>query len=76
MQLHSKWGVALNHRRVEQCVEILCRKGCRSVWGDIDALERGRPLPEVVGLSRSEVRAVIEELKSVMSVYDGSCIPG
>lgn len=66
----------MNHRRVEECVEILCRKGCQSVWGDIDALEHGRPVAEAVGLSRSEISAVIEELKSVMAVYEGSCIPG
>ena len=63
----------MNHRRVEQCVEKLCRKGCRAVWSDIDALEAGEILPEIKGLSAAEVDAVIAELKSIMSVYQGTC---
>jgi hypothetical protein len=66
----------LDRRRVEQSLEHLCRKGCRAVWSDIDALEAGRPLPEVDGLSSAEREAVIVELKSVMAVYRGTCAPG
>lgn len=66
----------MNHRLVEQCVENLCRKGCRAVWSDIDALQSGRPIPEVKGLSSSEIKAVVTELKSVMSVYEGTCAAG
>ncbi|MGB5761966.1 MAG: hypothetical protein WBM58_05390 [Sedimenticolaceae bacterium] len=66
----------MNHQLVEQCVEHLCKKGCRAVWSDIDALEAGRPLPEVDGLSAAEREAVIVELKSVMAVYHGSCAAG
>jgi hypothetical protein len=69
-------GLALNQRRIERCVENLCQKGCRAVWADIDALESGHPLPEVDGLSHTEVRAVLTELKQVMAVYEGTCIPG
>ena len=58
---------------VEQCVERLCDKGCRAVWSDIEALEAGRALPEVEGLNREEIALVIAELKSIMSVYAGSC---
>lgn len=68
--------MALDQHRVEQCVEKVCRKGCRAVWSDIDALEAGRSLPEAKGLSSHEVRAVIRELRAVMSVYEGSCVPG
>lgn len=67
---------ALNHRLVEKCVEKLCKKGCRSVWSDIDALESGQSLPETRGLSGPEVREVVRELKQVMSVYEGTCVPG
>ena len=66
----------LNHRLVEQCVEKLCQKGCRAVWSDIDALESGQSLPETRGLSTPEIREVVRELKQVMSVYEGSCVPG
>lgn len=66
-------GLALNQRLVELSVEKLCHKGCRAVWSDIDALEAGKKLPEVEGLSVTEVDAVISELKSIMSVYQGTC---
>lgn len=63
----------MNHRLVEKSVEKLCHKGCRAVWSDIDALEAGETLPEVKGLSKAEVYAVIAELKSVMAAYQGTC---
>ena len=64
----------LDQRRVEQCVEKVCRKGCRAVWSDINTLEAGQMLPEARGLTSYEVRAVIRELKAVMSVYEGTCV--
>lgn len=66
----------MSHRSVEQCVENLCQKGCRAVWSDIDALESGKHLPEVTGLSTGEIREVIDELKTVMAVYEGTCAAG
>ena len=63
----------LMQNRVDSCVEALCQKGCRNVWGDIKALESGRQLPESKGLTEDEIQAVILELKSIMSVYEGSC---
>ena len=65
--------MTLDHSSVEKSVEMLCGKGCRSVWADIDALEAGERLPEVEGLSSEERSMVIEELKAIMSVYKGSC---
>ena len=61
--------------RVHACVERLCLKGCRVVWEDIRLLEQGDALPETVGLLETERRAVLQELKSIMSVYSaaGSC---
>lgn len=76
MQLSETGCATLNHRLVEQCVETLCRKGCRAVWACIDTLEAGRSLPEMRGLSDTEVGAVLRELRSVMAVYEGSCVPG
>ncbi|MDJ0739574.1 MAG: hypothetical protein QNJ91_07640 [Gammaproteobacteria bacterium] len=66
----------LDQRRIEQCVEALCHKGCQAVWADINALESGKPLPEVDGLSNTEVRAVVRELRAVMAVYRGNCAAG
>jgi hypothetical protein len=58
---------------VEHCIEALCQKGCRQVWREIDALERGLPLPETKGLSTQEKKAVLAELKTIMAVYGARC---
>ncbi len=59
--------------RIEQSVENVCKKGCKSVWADIDALEEGRRLPETAGLNEGERQAVLAELKAIMAVYEGTC---
>jgi len=66
---------AMKSRVVESCVEHLCKKGCKAVWKDIAVLEEGERLPETRQLSSEENRAVLRELKAIMSVYDksGSC---
>lgn len=62
-----------NSRRIDDCVEQLCQKGCAQVWGDIDALEQGKVLPETEDLSDGERRSVLDELKAVMKVYKDRC---
>jgi hypothetical protein len=59
--------------KIEECVEILCNKGCRAVRKDIAALERGQPLPEVWQLDAEERRKVLAELQAIMAVYGDSC---
>jgi hypothetical protein len=61
------------NRRVEHAVEILCHQGCRAVWGVIHALERGETFPETAELDEVEVKAVVGELKAIMSVYADNC---
>jgi hypothetical protein len=58
---------------LEARLETLCQKGCRLVWSDIAALERGDALPETQGLTPLEVRWILAELKQVMSVYGARC---
>lgn len=58
---------------VEHSVEILCDKGCRQVWQEIDALERGEDLPETVGLNAEDRAQVVQELKAIMAVYGERC---
>lgn len=65
--------ILLNRKRIEACVESLCHKGCKAVWGCIATLESGSELPETRSLTRSERAAVLDELKSIMSVYAGTC---
>jgi len=59
--------------RLESRLEALCEKGCRRVWQDIDALERGEDLPETRGLGAEERRLLLRELKQVMAVYADRC---
>jgi hypothetical protein len=58
---------------VDHCIEQVCQKGCSSVWSDIEALEAGRAIPEAEGLDEGQRAVVLVELKSVMSVYEGTC---
>lgn len=58
---------------IDECVEALCQKGCGAVWHDIAALEAGDSLPEAQGLSAEQKQEVLVQLKSIMSVYQGSC---
>lgn len=65
----------MNNLRVEHCIELLCNQGCQSVWHSIEVIESGEKLSAMDGLSGEECRQVLEELKSIMAVYNaaGSC---
>ncbi len=58
---------------VERCIESICHKGCRLVWGQIAVLEKGESLPETQGLSQEETAFVLAELKTIMAVYGDRC---
>jgi len=58
---------------VEHCIELLCHKGCRQVWREIETLEQGEDLLEARGLNREERAFVLTELKAVMAVYGDRC---
>jgi hypothetical protein len=59
----------MNRRLVENWVESLCEKGCRSVWKDIQRLERGEPLQGMEELTDQDLQQVLTELKAIMAVY-------
>lgn len=59
--------------RLQARLESLCAKGCRRVWEDIDALERGEELSETRDLSAQERSWLLAELKLIMSVYGDRC---
>ena len=61
--------------RVDRCVEIMCQKGCKTLWADINALQNGVELAEVASLSVAEREQVLSELRAIMAVYEstGSC---
>ena len=64
----------MHSSQIDQCIEILCAKGCRSVRRDIHLLEQGVVLPELALLDDPARRAVLRELRAIMSVY-GDCCP-
>lgn len=59
--------------QIDQCIEALCAKGCRSVRRDIRLLEQGVVLPELASLDDPSRRTVLRELRAIMSVYGDSC---
>lgn len=54
-------------------MEVLCLKGCRALWADIDLMEQGKVLPELQSLDAQQQKKVLMEIKSIMAVYRGSC---
>ena len=63
----------MRSKYIDECVERLCQKGCRSVREDILLLERGVVLPELSALDDLARQAVLKELRSIMAVYGDSC---
>lgn len=63
----------MRSEKIEQCVELLCQKGCGSVRQDILLLEQGVVLPELSALDDLARQAVLKELRSIMAVYGDSC---
>jgi hypothetical protein len=65
--------MAEGQNRVELCVERLCQEGCGKVTEYIHLLQAGEVLPALAHLEPAEVKAVLDELISVMAAYEGSC---
>jgi hypothetical protein len=65
----------MDQSKIAHCIEVLCQRGCKQVSLVIIALERGETMPEVQELNENERQAVMNELKSIMSVYQegGTC---
>ena len=55
---------------IEDLVEKLCQDGCEQVYAHIDALRAGRQLLEIAQLSQVKRRLVLDELLSIMAVYE------
>jgi hypothetical protein len=65
-------GTPMNATKVNHCVEDLCLQGCTLVRRFIDDLQAGRPVPGSEDLGEEERQALLQELRSIMSVYDGT----
>lgn len=59
--------------KIDRSVEEICHQGCRQVRRAISLLEQGTELPEVRDFTTEERKALLTELKSIMSVYGDSC---
>jgi len=56
--------------KVNQCVEALCQSGCEAVRATISSMEMDLRSAQTRDLDANEFSAVLNELKSIMSVYD------
>ena len=63
-------------KRVEQCVEILCKAGCSRVYVYIEALQNDEVFPEVAHLTVAERKTVLAQLVAIMKVYGGGICDG
>lgn len=65
----------MSQRRIDDTVEVLCQRGCRYVNRLLDSAEQQAACRDLDRLSERERGQVIEELRSVMAVYQttGSC---
>jgi hypothetical protein len=61
---------------VERCVELLCQQGCPRVNESIGALQSGQPVVGIEALDKPGRDVLLEELVSIMAVYQCSCADG
>lgn len=59
--------------KVDQFVESICEQGCSHVNHVIELLEQQQVLTELDVLNLVEKNILLQELRSIMAVYDGEC---
>lgn len=59
----------MDHQKLTEYLEVLCQSGCDTVNATIIAMENNQPVSIVDGLTSEERNIVLQELKSIMSVY-------
>ena len=57
-------------QKVSQRIEAVCEAGCEAVRASISTLESGNSVALTSDLSAEEQQQVLEELKTIMAVYD------
>jgi len=53
-----------------QCIELICQQGCTVVREVIVKLEQKKDVAELNHLNDEQKQSVLNELKTIMSVYD------
>ena len=61
----------MDQQKVTQAVEAICNTGCTSVNAMILTLESGMSSKGFEDFNESELIALTNELKAIMSVYEG-----
>lgn len=56
--------------KVNQRIEAVCEAGCDAVRASIQSLETGNQVALTDDLSPEETQLILQELKTIMSVYD------
>ena len=56
---------------VEKAVDAICALGCDVVSAYIGALQKGELRPEYQSLDEIQRTSLLQELQSIMSVYEG-----
>lgn len=62
--------MTIDDPRLSQYLDHLCNQGCTSVREAIEQMEAGNRLPELADLDHNEQQCLLQELKSIMAVYD------
>jgi len=60
----------MNHQKLAEYLEILCQSGCDTVNATIEAMENNQANNISEELTPEERIIVLQELKSIMSVYN------
>ena len=60
----------MEHQKLAEYLEILCQSGCDTVNATITAMENNQPTALSDELTPEEKQIVLQELKSIMSVYN------
>lgn len=56
--------------KLNQRIEAVCQAGCEAVRASIKTLESGHQVALTEDLSREEREQILQELKTIMAVYD------
>ena len=59
----------MDHNKLTSYLEILCQSGYDSVNATIEAMEDNQPISIINELTPDERQIILQELKSIMSVY-------
>ncbi|MDM8568749.1 hypothetical protein QUF50_04405 [Thiotrichales bacterium HSG1] len=60
-------------KQVDSCLEYICNQGCQAVTQIIQQLEQGQIIDIIEPLNPEQRTNLLQELKSIMAVYGGSC---